>query len=183
MLKRKSAKTDPVERHSWGVVTCYVYWYRRQRWSCNCQPPPWSCEPCAWQVAIALTCRWSRDVTHCRSQGAAISRNTAPALANKLSWCLASARWPDLRSTSRIERSMIGSTRAQMSFSKILKETRSRDIRRWIFGPQNGIFALETTRALLQILGILSWRMQEKKKSHNQDLRTDPAWSINSGKI
>jgi len=25
--------------------------------------------------------------------------------------------------------------------------------------------------------------MQEVKKPHNQDLRADPAWSINSGKI
>jgi len=29
----------------------------------------------------------------------------------------------------------------------------------------------------------LSWRMQELRKSQNQDLRADPAWSINSGKM
>jgi len=40
-----------------------------------------------------------------------------------------------------------------------------------------------TTSALLQIFGILSWRMQELRKSQNQDLRPDLAWSINSGKM
>ena len=40
-----------------------------------------------------------------------------------------------------------------------------------------------TISALLQILGILSWRMQEVRKSQNQDSRFDPAWSMNSGKI
>jgi len=42
---------------------------------------------------------------------------------------------------------------------------------------------IATTSALLQIFGILSWRMQELRKSQNQDLRADPAWSINSGKM
>jgi len=42
---------------------------------------------------------------------------------------------------------------------------------------------IATTSALLQIFGILSWRMQELRKSQNQDLRTDPTWGINSGKI
>jgi len=37
--------------------------------------------------------------------------------------------------------------------------------------------------ALLQIFGMLSWHMQEVRKSQNQDLRGDPAWSINSGKM
>ena len=41
---------------------------------------------------------------------------------------------------------------------------------------------IATTSALLQIFGILSWRMQELNKSQNQDLRADPAWSTNSGK-
>ena len=36
--------------------------------------------------------------------------------------------------------------------------------------------------ALLQILGILSWCVQEVKKTHDQDLRAHPAWSINSTK-
>ena len=49
----------------------------------------------------------------------------------------------------------------------------------------NGFSGLEiaTASALLQIFGILSWRMQELRKSQNQDLRADPAWSINSGKM
>jgi len=37
--------------------------------------------------------------------------------------------------------------------------------------------------ALLNILGILSWRIQDVRKSQNQDLRADPAWSINSRKM
>ena len=37
--------------------------------------------------------------------------------------------------------------------------------------------------ALLQIFGILSWRMQEVRKSQNQDLRADLAQSMNSGKM
>jgi len=36
---------------------------------------------------------------------------------------------------------------------------------------------------ILQIFKILSWRMQELSKSPNQDLRADPAWNINSGKM
>jgi len=44
-------------------------------------------------------------------------------------------------------------------------------------------FVIATFSALLQIVGILSWRKQEARKSQNQDLRADPAWSINSGKI
>jgi len=42
---------------------------------------------------------------------------------------------------------------------------------------------IATTGALLQAFDRLSWRMQEVRKSQNQDLRSDPAWSINSGKI
>ena len=51
-------------------------------------------------------------------------------------------------------------------------------------GSPNSLSGLgiATTSALLQIFGILSWRMQELRKSQNQDLRADPAWSINSGK-
>jgi len=32
-------------------------------------------------------------------------------------------------------------------------------------------------------LEILSWRMHEVRKSQNQDLRADLAWSMNSGKM
>ena len=42
---------------------------------------------------------------------------------------------------------------------------------------------ITTITALLQILGILSWRMQELRKSQNQDLRADLVWSMNSGKM
>jgi len=42
---------------------------------------------------------------------------------------------------------------------------------------------IATNSALLQIFGILSWPMQELRKSQNQDLRVDPAWSMNSGKM
>ena len=37
--------------------------------------------------------------------------------------------------------------------------------------------------ALLEMFGILSWCAQEVRKSQNQDLRADLAWSINSGKM
>jgi len=40
-----------------------------------------------------------------------------------------------------------------------------------------------TICALLQIFRILSWHMQEVRKSQNQDLRADPAWVMNSGKM
>ena len=41
-------------------------------------------------------------------------------------------------------------------------------------------FGIATTSALLQILGILSWRKQEERKSRNQDFKAAPAWSISS---
>ena len=41
-------------------------------------------------------------------------------------------------------------------------------------------FGIATTSALLQILGILSRRKQEERKSHNQDFKAAPAWSISS---
>jgi len=54
-----------------------------------------------------------------------------------------------------------------------------------IAGYLSGFFGLgiATTSALLQIFGILSWHMEEVRKSQNQDLRADPAVSINSGKM
>jgi len=54
-----------------------------------------------------------------------------------------------------------------MSLSRILKGTHRRGI----------------GNALLQILEILSWGMQEVTDPHHQDLRADSAWSTNSGKI
>ena len=61
-------------------------------------------------------------------------------------------------------------------------QQRYRTIALWV---PNGFFGLgiATTSALLQIFGILSWRMQELRKSQNQDLRADPARSINSRKM
>jgi len=52
-------------------------------------------------------------------------------------------------------------------------------------GPHSGFSGLgaATISAILQIFGILSWRMQEVRKSQNQDLRVDPAWGKNSGKM
>jgi len=50
----------------------------------------------------------------------------------------------------------------------------------WLFWLRNRI---ATFCALLQIFGILGWRMQEVRKSQNQDLIADPAWSINFGKM
>ena len=40
-----------------------------------------------------------------------------------------------------------------------------------------------TTSALLQIVGILRFCKQEERNSHNQDFISEPAWSINSGKM
>jgi len=42
---------------------------------------------------------------------------------------------------------------------------------------------IATISAFLQNFGILSWGMQEVRKSQNQDLRADPVWSINTGKM
>jgi len=58
-------------------------------------------------------------------------------------------------------------------------QLRLRTIALWV--PQ--MLGIATTSALLQIFGILSWRMQELGKLQNQDLRADLAWSINSGKM
>jgi len=72
-----------------------------------------------------------------------------------------------------------------MSLSRILKGTHSRDIGRLLFWSPNGFSGLgiATINALLQIVGIFGWRMQELRKSQNRDLRADPAWSINSEKM
>jgi len=50
---------------------------------------------------------------------------------------------------------------------------------------QNGFSGSEivTISAYLQIFRILSWYMQEVRKSQNQDLRADPVWSTNSEKV
>ena len=45
------------------------------------------------------------------------------------------------------------------------------------------ITKIATTSALLQILGILSRRKQEERKSRNQDFKAAPAWSISSGQV
>jgi len=52
----------------------------------------------------------------------------------------------------------------------------------WVPTGFSGL-GIATTSTLLQIFGILSWRMQELRKLQNQDLRADPAWSMNSGKM
>jgi len=72
-----------------------------------------------------------------------------------------------------------------MSLSRILKGTHSRYMEQQLFGAPNGFSGLgiATICAILQIFGILSWRMQEMRKSQNQDLRAEPAWNMNSGKM
>ena len=52
----------------------------------------------------------------------------------------------------------------------------------WVPSGFSGL-GIATISALLQIFGILSWRMQEVRNSQNQDLRADLAWSINSRKM
>ena len=44
-------------------------------------------------------------------------------------------------------------------------------------------FEIATTSALLQILGILSRRKQEERKSRNQDFKAAAAWIISSGQM
>jgi len=72
-----------------------------------------------------------------------------------------------------------------MSLSRILKGTYNRDIGRKVFGSSNGFSGsgIATISAFLQIIGILSWRTQEMRKSQNLDLRVNLARSINSGKM
>ena len=48
----------------------------------------------------------------------------------------------------------------------------------WLFWFWDG-----TMSALPQIFGILSWHMQKVRKSQNQDLHANLAWSKNSRKI
>ena len=51
-------------------------------------------------------------------------------------------------------------------------------VAQWLFWLR-----IANSSALFQIFGILSWRMQELKKSQNQNLRADLAWSVISGKM
>ena len=68
-----------------------------------------------------------------------------------------------------------------MSLSRILKHGYGK-VALWVPSSLSGL-GIATISALLQIFGILSWRMQELRKSQNQDFRADSAWSINSGKM
>ena len=72
-----------------------------------------------------------------------------------------------------------------MSLSRISKGAHNRNIGLKLFGSPNGFSGLgiAATSALLQMFGILSLRMQELRKSQNQDMRANPRWSINSGKM
>ena len=72
-----------------------------------------------------------------------------------------------------------------MSLSRISKGAHSRNMGSKLFGSPNGFSGLgiAATSALLHMFGILSLRMQELRKSQNQDMRANPRWSINSGKM
>ena len=102
--------------------------------------------------------------------------------------------WSGLRSTSRVE----SPTAPEGAMGQWLGRHERRLVSRgfwrghtaeiWAgssFGSSNGFSGLRiaTISALLQIFGILSWLMQELRKSQNQDLRADLAWSMNSGKM
>ena len=70
-----------------------------------------------------------------------------------------------------------------MSLLSNLMGTRSRDtvvlrVSKWLSG-----WVIANISALLQIFGILNRRMQEVRKSQNQDLRADLEWSINFRKM
>jgi len=71
-----------------------------------------------------------------------------------------------------------------MSLSRILggKQQRYGTVALWVPSSYSGL-GIATISVLLQIFRILSWRMQEVRKSQNQDLRADPAWSMTSGKM
>ena len=67
-----------------------------------------------------------------------------------------------------------------------MSAVRERPVQRLdLFGSPSGfsLVRIANTSAFLQIFGIWSWHMQELRKSQNQDLRADPAWIINSGKM
>ena len=103
-----------------------------------------------------------------------------------------SAGWSDLRSTSRVESPPAPQgqwvddwfdTSVDEPLEDFKEETQQRYatialwVLQWLFWLRDRIVS-----ALLQIFGILHWRMQEVRKSQNQDLRADPVWSMNSGK-
>ena len=62
-------------------------------------------------------------------------------------------------------------------------EQRYRSITLTLFPTGFPGFGIMTTSALLQILGILSQRKQEERKSRNQDFKAAPAWSMSSGQM
>ena len=76
-------------------------------------------------------------------------------------------------------------TSVDQSFEDLVGGHRAR---RWddsSLGPLQVLFGfgIATTSALLQTLGILSWRKQEERKPRNQDFKAIPAWIISSGQI
>ena len=61
-------------------------------------------------------------------------------------------------------------------------EQRYQSITLWVPTDFAGL-EIANTSVLLQILGILSRRKQEERKSRNQDFKVAPAWSISSGQM
>ena len=75
-------------------------------------------------------------------------------------------------------------TSVDQSFEDLVRDTEQED-GSILFGSSTGLFGfgIATTSALLQTLGILSWRKQEERKPRNQDFKAVPAWIISSGQI
>jgi len=81
--------------------------------------------------------------------------------------------------------SMIDSIQAQMSLSRNLKGTYSRDMGQQLFGSPSAFsdLGIKIISALLQIFRIFSWRMQELKEIAKTRFESRPGVEYNSGKM
>ena len=70
------------------------------------------------------------------------------------------------------------------SFEDLVGDTEQGDGTVALWVPYRFVwFWIATTSALLQTLGIFSWRKQEERKPRNQDFKAVPAWIISSRQI
>jgi len=96
-----------------GLEDCPLVWdagipsqFARRRWWWGQWggSSPWSCGACACRAAIAAACRWGHGAIQCRRLLWYRQTQVRPSsLPRSYAQCLASARWPELRSTSRVE--------------------------------------------------------------------------------
>ena len=97
MLKRRGAKTDPCATPFWDVVNCFVCFYRWLR--VKLQLPIISMIMRNMCLTGSNRSNLRRDTTQCRR----LLWDRQTQLQPSQPRCLASAKWPDLRSTSRVE--------------------------------------------------------------------------------